>query len=1012
MFIHLNVKSNFSFGHGASTVDELLARAVELEMSALALTDLNGMYAAVPFAKKAKELGIKPILGTTLDDPSEANLKAVLLAKNLDGFSEICRLITVRRLEENFSLPERLKSVSPNVFIISGNVDILKACEHLKYRGQLFGEIIYHSQLDKPKCRAIGRFCNERSIPMTATNAAAFARSRDYPKHHLLSAIFQNTSMKKAKRSAGIGSHLKSAAEMSEIFQRAPELIRNSVRIAEQCDVDLELGRLKFPQYPLPGGESPFEHLKELSEAGLRRRYGESPGQDAISRLAYEIGVIDRLGFTEYFLIVYDIKQKAVEWGMPFVGRGSAANSIVSYCLGFTEVDPIEHNLYFERFLNPYRKSPPDIDLDFSWKDRDRVLNYVYDRYGRERVAMICTTVTFAFRAAVRETAKVMGLSEAEIGRVTKRIPHYASESFDKLRENNPLCAELPVDIEPWKTVFRLAQGILGYPRHLSIHPGGIVIAPGRITDWVPLERARKGFVVTQYDMYPIEDIGLVKIDLLAQRSLGVLTDTLSAVKLNCGCDPPVDDFKAITSDAKTRGIVRSGETMGCFYIESPGMRALLKKLGCETFELLTAASSVIRPGVAESGMMKQFIERHRGEAEIEYLHPKMRELLGETYGVMIYQEDVIKVAHHIAGISLGEADLLRRAMSGKERSSDKMKAMEDKFLRGCITKGVSSDIALEIWRQVESFAGYAFCKAHSASFAVLSFKVAYLKAHYPAEFIAAVLSNGGGYYGPGVYIEEAKRLGLKVLLPDINLSEKDYTGRGDEIRIGFGAIKNLHNETIERILECRRDNFYSSLADFMRRTNAGAKETALLIKSGAFDFIGVNRPSLLWKLEALKDRVGAWGGLFDYEESLLEIPPPLDYDERKKFELECEIFGYPVSRHPLEFIPPEGRGDIIEASEIEAHKGQRVRMLGWAISHKRIKTKNKGEYMKFLSLEDMSGTFEVTMFPKIYQKYAAETMGQGPYLVEGRIEDDSGVLSLVADKVSSIKCQVSSVKV
>ena len=999
MFVHLNIKSNFSFGHGASTVDDLLRRAVEQGFKAMALTDLNGMYAVVPFAKKAAELGIKPIFGTTLNDPADASKQAVLLARNLSGFGEICRLITAWRLDENFDLLDKLKAVSPDVFLLSGNIDVLKACEHLKYRGQLYGEIVYNSQMDAPKCRVIARFCQERSIPLSATNAVAFARPKDYTRHHLLSAIFQNTSLQRAKRSAELGNHLKSAAEMAEIYNRSPKLLYASGEIAAQCNVDLELGKLKFPQYLIPRGIEPFAKLRSLCEAGLQRRYGENPGAEARSRLAYELGVIDRLGFTEYFLIVHEIKEKAVEWGMPFVGRGSAANSLASYCLGFTEVDPIAHNLYFERFLNPHRKSPPDIDLDFSWKDRDKILNFVYDRYGHDRVAMICTTVTFAFRAAVRETAKVMGLSEKEIGRVTRRIPHYASESYEDMRENNPQCADLPVDIEPWKTVFRSAQGILGFPRHLSIHPGGIVIAPGRITDWVPLERARKGFVVTQYDMYPIEDIGLVKIDLLSQRSLGVLTDTVAAVKRNYGIEPPVDDFAKITSDSKTRDLMRKGQTMGCFYIESPGMRALLKKLDCESFELLTAASSVIRPGVAESGMMKQFIDRHRGEAKVEYLHPKMKELLGETYGVMIYQEDVIKVAHEVAGIPLGEADLLRRAMSGKERSTDKMKAMEERFIQGCRENGVSEDTAREIWRQVESFAGYAFCKAHSASFAVLSFKVAYLKAHYAAEFMAAVLANEGGYYRPGVYIEEAKRMGLKVLLPDINLSGKEYSGKGEELRIGFQAVKNLQEETMERIIEGRSAGFYESLSDFMRRAGIGHKETALLIKAGAFDYLGESRPSLLWKLEALKDRISDDYGLFDLEESLLDIPSLPDYDKRRKFLVECEIFGYPVSSHPLDFVPESEREGITPAVEIEEHKGERVKMLGWVISHKRVKTKTR-EYMKFLSLEDLSGTFEVTLFPRVYSKYAAEVMDAGPYLVEGRVEDETGVVSLVCERL------------
>ena len=1049
MFVHLNVRSNFSFGHGASTVEDLLVRANELGITALALTDLNRMSGAVAFFKKAAELGIKAILGATIDDPGDEECRAVLLARNLAGFGEINAIITERKLDENFDLLERLKAVTPDIFVLSQNVDVLNAAEHLKYRGQLYGEIVYRSRLDIPQCRAIATFCRARRIPMTATNAVSFARPEDFEKHKLLSAIFQNTSLKWAKLSATEKSYLRSPAEMEHLFEKMPEYYHASGEIARQCEADLRLGELKFPQYPgLPEDETPFEHLREISETGLNWRYDGNPPEDARSRLAYELGVIDRLGFTEYFLIVFDIKEQAVRWEMPFVGRGSAANSLVSYCLGFTEVDPIKHNLYFERFLNPYRKSPPDIDLDFSWKDRDKLLQFVYDRYGHDRVAMICTTVTFGPRAALRETAKVMGFSEAEIGRVTKRVPHFSRGDYDSIKETNPESKDLPIHIEPWKSVFRVAEGIIGYPRHLSIHAGGIVISPGKMTEWVPMERARKGFVVTQYDMYPIEDIGLVKIDLLSQRSLGVLTDALKAVKKNYGEVPETDDFEMITQDEKTRELVREGRTMGCFYVESPGMQALLKKLGCESFELLTAASSVIRPGVAESGMMGQFIRRHRGEEPVKYLHPKMEELLAETYGVMIYQEDVIKVAHYIAGISLGEADLLRRAMSGKERSPHKMKAMEHKFLRGCIANGVSSSIAQEIWRQVESFAGYAFCKAHSASFAVLSFKVTYMKAHYPAEFMAAVLANGGGFYGPAAYIEEAKRMGVKVLLPDVNLSEvecagvsynngdvrgKGVSGKGvqmnasteksggftdggvfanalttdgsgytGELQLGFQTILNLKEETMKKIAAERENGFYTSLSDFIRRTGTGHKETGYLIKAGAFDFLGDSRATLLLRLEAMKGRI-AEGGMFDLEESLLAIPEAREYDAREIFNLECDTFGYPVTTHPLEFIPEEEKYGLVPAAEIEKHKGKYVKMLGWAISHKRIKTKKTNEYMKFLSLEDLTGTFEVTLFPKAYKRMAVKTRDRGPYLVKGKIEDDSGVLSLVCEELESV---------
>jgi DNA-directed DNA polymerase III PolC len=1022
-FIHLNVHSSFSFHEGASTIESLVQKAAELGMTELALTDTNGMYAAVPFVKTCRKHGIKPILGVELTEsetgettPGFSHPRAVLLARNLTGYGELCRIVTARYMEDNFHLSSALSGLSNNAVVLTSDVALLEQLSRSLVSGQLFGELIAPGDLEMPRSWRLLEWCRTHHIPVVATNRVVMAEPWNYPFHIVLQAIGNNSTMEgiTGETSGKKEHYLKSKAQMEEIFLDVPDALENAELIAEQCTVDLRLGELKFPKFDIPGNQEAFEHLKTLSYKGLKERYGDNPPAEAISRLNYELGIIDHLSFTEYFLVVHDIAREARARDIPTIGRGSAANSIVSYCLKLTHVCPLKLNLFFERFLNPERKSPPDIDLDFSWQQRDEILNYVYERYGRDRVAMISTTVTFKGRSAIHEIAKTMGIPEREIKAITSKIPGWGGEGLVALQEKYPECRNLPLDREPWRTVINIGQRIIGFPRHLSIHPGGIVISPGPITDWTPLEKAPKGFVITQYDMHPIEDLGLVKIDLLSQRSLGVYRDCLTQIREQGKPMPPTENLNAILADEDTLSMVREGRTMGCFYIESPGMQALLQKLKVDTFEMLVAASSVIRPGVSESGMMTQYIDRHRGFAKVEYLHPIMEKLLHETYGVMIYQEDVIKVAHHMAGMSLGEADLLRRAMSGKERSAGAMRNLQDRFIQSCISRRVSESVAAEVWRQIESFAGYAFCKAHSASFAVLSFQVAYLKTHYPAEFMAAVLSNQGGYFGPGAYIEEARRLGLRILPPDINDSDREYRGNGRQIRMGFMSIGNLTEASIQQILEQRKANgYYLSFGDFHRRAALEPHQEELLTKCGALDRFKnrqcSTRPALLWAIRAanrsqLKIPVGRkdTGRLFNSAD-YLTAPSFPEYDRVEQFHIEKDIFGFSVSMHPLDFVNPARRQGIVSAAELSDHKGRQVKLIGWAISSKRIRTRKTQAYMKFLSLEDATGTFEVTLFPKAYHRFAERTLEKGPYLVTGTVEEDHGVQSVVAHHIEKL---------
>ncbi len=1003
MFTHLHLHSHFSFLSSTIDIPGLIKATIHKGMDSVALTDTNGMYGVIQFYKLAKENGIKPIIGAEIDDPAHRNIKAVLLAKNRAGYSEICRLVTERQLKEEFHLTESLKRAK-EVVILSESPHLLRSLASELEQGSLYCELTHHGDREsRLKCRGLLELSRELGLPAAATGDVHFFHPEEYHVYRILRAIEGNTTISNLNSDALAHRHsyLKSPREMEALFREFPEAVVNTRVIKEQCNVELDLGVYKFPGFSVSEEETQASYLRKIAFKGLRERYQTLTGR-AVERLEYELKVVEALGFSGYFLVVWDITQRAKGLGIPFIGRGSAANSMLSYCLGFTAVDPLRYDLYFERFLNPERKSPPDIDLDFPWNERDRILNYVYEKYGEDRVAMICTTNRFAARSAIREVGKAMGLSEAEVNEFTSRIPYARAGDLTNLREKYVECRHLQTESEPLRTVLSIGQRIAEFPRHLSIHCGGIVITPSPITDYTPLERSSKGLVITQYDMFPIEDLGLVKIDLLGNRSLAVLMDTVESATINTGSPPDVYQFPVLFEDRNVRELIRSGRTMGCFYIESPAMRSLLRKLKVETFEMLTAASSVIRPGVAESGMMNEFIERHLDPSKVTYLHPKLEELLRETYGVMVYQEDVIKVAHHLAGMSLGEADLLRRAMSGKMRSREAMARLESRFVASCAERGVDKTIAREVWRQIASFAGYAFCKAHSASFAMLSFQMAYLKHYFPAEFMAAVISNMGGFYGTSAYIQEARRMELIILPPCVNRSELKYTGRGNQVRVGLMQVKGLTVSSMKSIVQAREKGWYKSLSDLIVRTTVGYEELRSLIRVGACNCFGKSRPELLWMLDMSYTRLRSDSSLSLFREDIaLKIPEVEDYSALEKCRIESELLGFPLTRHPLEIYHDEiVQWHPVPAERMMSYVDRRVTMAGWLIAAKRVRCRKSGNYMKFMSMEDLTGTYEVTLFPRVYSRYGHLTVDRGPYVFEGKVQDDFGACSLIADKV------------
>ncbi|MBI4666360.1 MAG: DNA polymerase III subunit alpha [Nitrospinae bacterium] len=776
-FIHLNSHSCHSLMAGADTFETLFKRAGELGMESLAITETNGVYGMIAAQKIAGETGVRHIAGALVDSPQAPAYSpdpqyALLLPLTLEGYGEMCGLITARHLDERFKLAKAVSTLSPDVIVISPDHSVIEAGKLAGRDGAMYVGLVNHDDTASRRKIAGGlKLARRFGVPCVATNNVHFAMPEGYEIHRVLAAIRENTTVTRLPAGAAVHkeSWLKPAEAMRKLFAEVPEAVENAMAIADMARFRLETGKTRFPKFPVPGRETAPGMLRRLAHEGVPRRYGEA-AEEVTRRMEYELSIIEVMGYADYFLAVWDIAREARQRGIPTCGRGSAANSIVCYLLGITDVCPITLNLYFERFLNPERTDHPDIDLDFPWNRRDEIINYVYEKYGAANAAMISTYNTFRGRSIIREVGKALAVPIEKLDWFTKKMPgYYRLSDIEEVKRQIPECRNLPLNEEPYRTIIATGKKIEGYPRGLSIHCGGIVIAPCPITRLVPLQRSAKGFNITQFDMYPVEDMGLVKIDLLGQKGLAVIADTMEDAEKHYGHHI---DWRVIdpVADGPTRRIMREGRVIGCFYIESPGMRSLLRKLKVGDFETLVAASSIIRPGVSDSGMMKAYINRALGLEKPSYPHPVMERALGGAYGVMIYQEDVLKVANAVAGMGLGEADSLRKCMS-KKRNWERMEKYRERFIEGAVERGVEMGVAEEIWRQVESFGGYAFCKAHSASFAVLSWRAAYLKAHYPAEFMAAVIRNRGGFYDTAEYIEEARRLGIRILPPDVNES-------------------------------------------------------------------------------------------------------------------------------------------------------------------------------------------------------------------------------------------------
>ena len=845
--IPLVVRSHFSMMRGTASVRELVRSAKRRGYKTLALTDTDNLYGLWPFINECKREKVKPIIGAELTDQSGRS--AICLVENAQGYKNLCRLISARHCNESFDLENELISKGGSLIVLTSDARLLAAWHYA-------GLSVFAAMPRNPGgCPEFAKKVAARlKVPLVAVPGSFFLRPEDYELHKLLRAIDTNTSLSRLPdfETAPRDAWLAEPREYARRFALYPQAIAATHEIANRCEFSTPDGSVVFPPWKDAcvgddRGRSATTALREDTYRGAKKRYGDPLLEAVVKRIEHELKSIDDKSFSSYFLVVRDIVVKS----KLICGRGSGAASLVAYCLEITNVCPIKHNLYFERFLNPGRKDPPDIDVDFAWDERDDVINAVLEKF-KGHAAMVSNHVTFQPRMAIRETAKLFGIPEGEINRVTKRLPwslsSYRPEGLLASVKGRPEMHGVRFD-DPWPEIFSLAQRIIGAPRHVSVHCGGVVITPKPLNEYVPLERAPKGVEIIQWEKEGTEQAGLVKIDLLGNRSLGVIRDAITNVRDN---GIAFDDFHwEPEDDAATQRSVAKGKTMGCFYIESPAMRLLQERARRGDFEHLVIHSSIIRP--AANDYIREYLLRLHG-GSWEPLHPLLKDVLNETYGIMVYQEDVSRVAVALAGFSHEGADRLRKILS-KKYSERSLAVLRKNFFKGAAQKSVSAEKTQEIWNMIMSFDGYSFCKPHSASYAKVSFQAAYMKTHYPAEFMAAVISNQGGFYSAFAYVSEARRMDCRVLPPDVNESDIHWKGRDREIRVGLMSVKSLSGETQERIVSERSSAPFKNFWDFLERVRPHEDEARSLVHAGACGSIAGDHShaELLWKLYSHK---------------------------------------------------------------------------------------------------------------------------------------------------------------
>jgi DNA polymerase-3 subunit alpha len=980
--MYINCKTYFSFRYGTIATEELVSSAAAQGIQALALTNINNTCDAWDFVQSCHKHGIKPVVGAEIRNGDD--LLYILLAANNKGIQWINYYISTHLIAKE-KFPEH---AGPACFFWDpGDGFVVYPYGKKNLPDLLANEFsgIRPHEVNKLFAADLSGFTRKLVILQSVT----YQDRKHFDLHRLLRCIDKNVLGTKLPASglAGPGEYFVSEMKLIEQYSKYPFLITNTYRLMDACNISIEFGTDKNKRNFSAARKDDIELLKKLAFEGMRLRYGPSHAL-AQQRVNKELEIIDKLGFNAYFLITWDIIRYARARGFYYVGRGSGANSIVAYCLQITDVDPIELDLYFERFLNPYRSSPPDFDIDFSWLDRDEVIDYVFKRYGESRVALLGMYTTFQFNAVIRQLGKVFGLPKAEIDLLGERGYYYgdgrAAHFAGKTREDN---------IQ--RLILQYGKLMNNFPDHLSIHPGGMLISEEPIHTYTATYLPPKNFVTTQIDMFGAEHIGLYKLDILSQRGLGHIKETIRLVRDNRQVQVNIGEVEKFKQDFLVRKQIKDVNTIGCFYIESPAMRQLLKKLSCDDYITLVAASSIIRPGVASSGMMREYIFRYHNGDKFEYIHPVMKELLAETYGVMVFQEDVIKVAHHFAGLDMGEADILRRAMSGKYRGNQEMMRIRDKFFVNCAERGYPDDISREVWRQIESFGGYSFSKAHSASFAVESFQDLYLKTYYPMEFMVGVINNFGGFYSTSLYFYELIKAGAGVHLPCVNKSEYLTHIYGREVYAGLVHIKELEKELgLQIVAERKRGGCFLHLQDFIERTHIAAEQLNILVSIGALRFTSKSKKQLLWEANFLQKKnkmhLPAHQSIFREEPRAFALPRLIDHPVDDMYD-EMEILGFPL-RNPFELVNDDP-AKYTPARELDQHIGREITLLGYYVTYKVVPTK-KSTVMSFGTFIDANlDWIDTVHFPDSLRQYPLQ--GGGFYRITGKVVEDFSACSV-----------------
>lgn len=1053
-FVHLHNHTEYSLLDGACRIKDFIGRAKELDMPALAITDHGVLYGAIDFYREAKKQGIKPLIGCEMYVAPRSRLDKdnrrddhpwhlVLLCKDQTGYHNLLQLLSRSYLEGFYYKPridmELLQKYHEGLIAmtacLAGEIPSLlvqgrqkeayakaREYESIFGRGNFYLELQDHGIAEeKTVCRELAEMSGITGIPLVATNDLHYIRKEDAPVHDILLCIQTGKTVNDEDRMRFPGSefYLKSTEEMAALFSAWPQALENTLEIADKCNLDFTFGDFHLPRFEMPANYTPETYLQELVQEKLPDKFPH-PDQEVMDRLAYELDMINKMGFAGYFLIVQDLVNWARHNGVPVgPGRGSAAGSLVSYILDITTLNPLPYGLLFERFLNPERVSMPDIDIDFCFEKRDRVIKYIIERYGNDRVAQIITFGTMAARAAIKDVGRAMDIPYGDVDRISKLIPAELGVTIDRALQISPELTQAYESDYNTQQLINVARALEGMPRHASMHAAGVVIGPESLSNLLPLQKTSDGNVITQFAKETVEDIGLLKMDILGLRTLTVLERAVNIIEQIHGVK--IDINKLPLDDPATYRLLQSGKTVGVFQLESEGLRAILRELKPEHFEDVMPLIALYRPGPLGSGMVEDFINRKHGRQAIEYLHPWLEEILQETYGVILYQEQVMQIAGKIANFTMGEADILRRAM-GKKKPKEIL-ALKEKFIAGAEKNQVDKDIASRLFDLMENFAGYGFNKSHSAAYSLITYQTAYLKAHYPTEYMCAFLSSIIDHQDRVVYyLKECKNMGINILPPDINESYENFTVARGGIRFGMGAIKNVGISVVTGIVQARKEGRFKSLFDFCRRVDLNQinkRTLENLIIAGCFDSLGLSRKQALSMMDEcinlaanIKQTLSSQqGSLFGETWMEVEEPKPLaegEFEQADKLNREKEVLGFYVSQNPLDqYAAVMDMVRTAEISELEQIPGETfIRLTGIVVGVSK-KISKKGEPYARFTVEDYSGRMEMFLFPSAYRQNSGQLEKEKVVVVEGFLDKKEETSKIVAHRVLPLNSQL-----